>query len=138
MMLANDTRHGSYPAPMNPFGMFIPGTPENEAWTRGAERLLGAARDALRGQPGGDGRDGTQEMALPAPPGTAPQTPATAPQKDPLGRTISPRATMPPPGDCTPDQHRRLQGEVDAACEGVPRSLSDLSLSRNYLKGIPS
>ena len=42
---------------------------------------------------------------------------------------------LPPPGTCTPEQHRTLQNAVDAAC-GVPRSCnatqSCATLQTNY------
>lgn len=36
-----------YPAPVNPLGVVVPGTPENEAWVRGAGRAGDAVRDAI-------------------------------------------------------------------------------------------
>ena len=136
LILASDTQPRGYPTPINPFEVFIPGSPANEAWTRDVERLIQAGRDALRGQPGEDGRDGAQEMARPAPPGTATQPPATAPQTDSAGRVISPRATMPPPGDCTPGQHRQLQDDVDTICKpSPPRCVPEMTrseLETNY------
>ena len=47
--LASDDAEQGVPGYYNPFGVFIPGTPENEAWTRDTERAMGAAKRAIEG-----------------------------------------------------------------------------------------
>lgn len=39
-----------YPVPFSPLGVFVPGSSENEAWTRGTERVLGAIGRAFANQ----------------------------------------------------------------------------------------
>lgn len=44
----SDTTVRDYPAPYNPLGILVPGSPENEAWVRGADQVIGAAGAVLK------------------------------------------------------------------------------------------
>jgi len=47
---------------------------------------------------------------------------SSPPAHDKAGLLVSPRACMPPPGNCTPDEHRQLQEQVDRWCKAAPRA----------------
>ncbi|MDM7951205.1 DUF6531 domain-containing protein [Hydrogenophaga sp.] len=65
---------------------------------------------------------------------------STAPSYDKAGLLVSPQACIPPPGNCSPGDHERLQNEVDQACAqprqctgATPRSelMANLELQRS-------
>ncbi len=44
------------------------------------------------------------------------------PTYDKAGLLVSPQSCVPPPGNCTPNDHRQLQDQVDQWCKAVPRA----------------
>jgi type VI secretion system secreted protein VgrG len=63
-------------------------------------------------------------MATPA----APQSASSAAIHDRAGLRVSPRAmSMKPPGDCTPNQHQRMQREVRRACDQPRRCIPGMT-----------
>lgn len=56
----------------------------------------------------------------------------TAPAYDRAGLLVSPQACMPPPGNCTPGEHRQLQDQVDQWCKAAPRACR-IGMSRTEL-----
>ncbi|MGI4793497.1 MAG: hypothetical protein ACRYG8_05300 [Janthinobacterium lividum] len=80
----------------------------------GRRELWTAAGHALAARPFSAGVDN---------PSTVPMASSEPRHVDADGRFISPRASMmKPPGECTPDEHSRLQSEVTQACKTLPRA----------------
>jgi YD repeat-containing protein len=52
---------------------------------------------------------------------TMPAQSAPAPIYDKAGLLVSPKACIPPPGNCDPNKHRDMQDEVNNACKGQAR-----------------
>ena len=63
LTLVSDTRDGRSSGHYNPLGVFIPGTPENEALTLGTERAIGAAGRAIGRVFNNEGHGGKGESA---------------------------------------------------------------------------
>lgn len=82
------------PVPINPFGILVPGTPENEAWVHGAGRAFGAARDAVGQVFNSQIREETDNVGQSDATSGAPVPPATADAPEWIPPEV--RALVPP------------------------------------------
>jgi YD repeat-containing protein len=93
----------------------------------GAGALGGATCCGQDGTPGLGGGDDTlasrwsRQVTTLLSAQTAPAQSTPAPIYDKAGLLVSPKACIPPPGNCDPNKHRDMQDEVNNACKGQAR-----------------
>ena len=94
--LASDDAERGVPGLYNPFEAFVPGTPENEAWTRDTERVIGAAKRAIEGVFHSQGKGGGEKPD---------KSSGSGADKPEASRRIGPdAASLPPNGPDGPDE----------------------------------